>query len=52
MNYDVVNFPLPPGQSIAEAYFEKIRKPGDELVITDPRPWARQHGVSNRTADR
>ena len=48
MPYDVINFPLPPGHSIEEAYFEKIRRPTDELLITDPRPWAQHHGMGNR----
>lgn len=53
MPYDVINFPLPPGHSIEEAYFDKIRRPTDELLITDPRPWAQHHGMGNRrlTAD-
>jgi uncharacterized membrane protein YphA (DoxX/SURF4 family) len=46
--YDAVNVPLPPGHSIAEAYFEKIRKPGDVMIIHDPRPWAQHDGLNGR----
>ena len=39
--YNEVHFPLPPSQEISEQWFSKIRRPGDVLVIHDPRPWAR-----------
>jgi uncharacterized membrane protein YphA (DoxX/SURF4 family) len=46
--YNTVNVPLPPGQSIVEAYFDKIRKPNDVLIIHDPRPWAQSRGLNGR----
>jgi hypothetical protein len=46
--YQVLNFPLPPGQSISERYFEKIKRPGDSLMIYDPRPWAHLMGTNIR----
>ena len=48
LGYEVVNFPLSPSQSILEAYFSKIRQPGDVMVIHDPRPWAEAHGMNGR----
>ncbi len=46
--FEVINFPLPPGQSVAEAYFNKVKQPGDEMIIYDPRPWARHNGMHGR----
>ena len=46
--YDALNVPVPPGQTIAEAYFNKIRKPGDVMIIHDPRPWAQSRGLNGR----
>lgn len=46
--YEVVNFPLSPGQSISQRYFDKIKRPGDSFIIYDPRPWARLRGTSMR----
>lgn len=46
--FEVINFPLPNGQSIAQQYFDKIKQPGDEMIIYDPRPWARHNGMHGR----
>jgi hypothetical protein len=48
VGYEVVNFPLPPGQTMNEIYFDKIKRPGDVLVIHDPRPWAQHRGLNGR----
>jgi hypothetical protein len=48
IGYEVINFPLSPAQSILEAYFNKIRQPGDVMVIHDPRPWAESHNMNGR----
>ncbi|MCC7085646.1 MAG: toxin-antitoxin system YwqK family antitoxin [Pirellulales bacterium] len=41
-----VNFPLPPSHAISQQWFDKIRKPGDVLIIHDPRPWAESRGLN------
>jgi uncharacterized membrane protein YphA (DoxX/SURF4 family) len=41
-----INFPLPPSHSIARQWFDKIRKPGDVLIVHDPRPWGEAHGMN------
>jgi hypothetical protein len=46
--FEVLNFPLPSGQSINEQYFDKIKKPGDEMIIFDPRPWAQHRNLNGR----
>ena len=46
IGYEVVNFPLSPADSILEAYFNKIRQPGDVMIIHDPRPWAQSRGMN------
>ena len=46
--YDVLNFPLSPGQTMNELYFDKFKQPGDTLVIYDPRPWAQSRGLNKR----
>jgi hypothetical protein len=43
-----INFPLPPGHDFSEQWFDKIRKPGDVLLIHDPRPWAEARGLNGR----
>jgi len=48
MVYEVTNLPLPPGQWVDEQYFNKIKRPGDVMVIHDPRPWARARGLDGR----
>jgi hypothetical protein len=48
IGYEVINFPLSPAQSILEAYFNKIRQPGDVMVIHDPRPWAEHSNMNGR----
>jgi hypothetical protein len=48
VGYEIVNFPLSPADSILEAYFNKIRQPGDVMVIHDPRPWAESHEMNGR----
>ncbi len=44
----VVNVPLPPAHRIFEEFFNKVRQPGDRLVIRDPRPWAKRSGIHYR----
>jgi uncharacterized membrane protein YphA (DoxX/SURF4 family) len=36
-----LNVPLPPAHRLFELYFRKVAKPGDRLVVHDPRWWAR-----------
>ncbi|HZZ27497.1 MAG TPA: toxin-antitoxin system YwqK family antitoxin [Pirellulales bacterium] len=48
MGYEEVNFPLSPSHSILQAYFNKIRQPGDVMIVHDPRPWAESHGLNGR----
>jgi uncharacterized membrane protein YphA (DoxX/SURF4 family) len=40
--------PLPPSQRAFVAYYEAVRRPGDVLLIDDPRPWAAERGMSRR----
>jgi hypothetical protein len=46
--YNEVHFPLPPSQEISEQWFNKIRRPGDVLIIHDPRPWAQSRSMNGR----
>jgi hypothetical protein len=48
IGYEVVNFPLSPAHSILQAYFNKIRQPGDVMIVHDPRPWAESHDMNGR----
>jgi len=48
MGYEEVNFPLSPSHSILQAYFDKVRQPGDVMIVHDPRPWAESHGMNGR----
>lgn len=36
-----VNVPLPPAHRLFESYFRAIAKPGDRLLVRDPRWWAK-----------
>lgn len=36
-----LNVPLPPAHRLFEAYFRAVAKPGDRLVVRDPRWWAK-----------
>jgi uncharacterized membrane protein YphA (DoxX/SURF4 family) len=36
-----VNVPLPPAHRLFEAYFRAIAKPGDRMLVRDPRRWAK-----------
>jgi uncharacterized membrane protein YphA (DoxX/SURF4 family) len=45
---EITRVPLPPGHEIYERYFDKIKQPGDTLVIHDPRPWAQHNGMNGR----
>jgi len=48
VGYEIVNFRFRRQDSILEAYFNKIRQPGDVMVIHDPRPWAESHDMNGR----
>ena len=46
--WHTLNVPLPPEHRLYEAYFNDSCKPGDFLIIHDPRHWARWRGYSER----
>jgi hypothetical protein len=48
MPYEVINFPMSPAHSILRKYFEKIRQPGDVMILNDPRPWAQSNEMNGR----
>jgi hypothetical protein len=45
---DTLNVPIPPEHRLFESYFDQSCKPGDYLVIRDPRYWAKLRGYGLR----
>jgi hypothetical protein len=48
IGYEVINFPLSPSHSILKAYFDKVRQPGDVMIVHDPRPWGESNQMNGR----
>jgi hypothetical protein len=43
--------PLPPTHRHFDAYFARTARPGDVMIVTDPRRWAKLSGMSQRVVE-